>query len=207
MIVKIVKNGVDCCGVVTCRMLPAAHPGSSEGYYIFLRYIVVGFMEGYDIFLRPLRGLDRVREITYFWGISSWALWRDMIYFWGTLSWAGLSQGYNIFFRYLVLGRGMNIIFFQLSCPGIDQGIKGHDIFQRILLFILLFFFFWGGGSHYNLASLRIKKHVLYVLFTRSGLLHQESWRPPESFVASQHEEAFLVPLKVCHTTFLCTLG
>ena len=66
MIVKIVKNGVDCCGVVTCRMLPAAHPGSSEGYYIFLRYIVVGFMEGYDIFLRPLRGLDRVREITYF---------------------------------------------------------------------------------------------------------------------------------------------
>ena len=66
MIVKIVKNGVDCCGVVTCRMLPAAHPGSSEGYYIFLRYIVVGFMEGYDIFLRPFRGLDQVREITFF---------------------------------------------------------------------------------------------------------------------------------------------
>ena len=66
MIVKIVKNGVDCCGVVTCRMLPAAHPGSSEGYYIFLRYIVVGFMEGYDICLSPLRWLDRVREITYF---------------------------------------------------------------------------------------------------------------------------------------------
>ena len=66
MIVKIVKNGVDCCGVVTCRMLPAVYPGSSEGYYIFLRYIVVGFMEGYDIFLRPFRGLDQVREITYF---------------------------------------------------------------------------------------------------------------------------------------------
>ena len=66
MIVKIVKNGVDCCGVVTCRMLPAAHPGSSEGYYIFLRYIVVGFMEGYDISLRPFRGLDRLREIIYF---------------------------------------------------------------------------------------------------------------------------------------------
>ena len=66
MIVKIVKNGVDCCGVVTCRMLPAVHPGSSEGYYIFLRYIVVGFMEGYDISLRPFRGLDRLREIIYF---------------------------------------------------------------------------------------------------------------------------------------------
>ena len=66
MIVKIVKNGVDCCGVVTCRMLPAAHPGSSEGYYIFLRYIVVGFMEGYDIFLRLFRGLDRAREIIDF---------------------------------------------------------------------------------------------------------------------------------------------
>ena len=35
MIVKIVKKGVDCCGVVTCRMLPAAHPGSSKGYCIF----------------------------------------------------------------------------------------------------------------------------------------------------------------------------
>ena len=66
MIVKIVKNGVDCCGVVTCRMLPAAHPGSSEGYYIFLRYIAVGFMEGYDIFLRLFRGLDRAREIIDF---------------------------------------------------------------------------------------------------------------------------------------------
>ena len=65
MIVKIVKNGVDCCGVVTCRMLPAAHPGSSEGYYIFLRYIVVGIMEGYDIFLRPFCGLDRARDIIY----------------------------------------------------------------------------------------------------------------------------------------------
>ena len=65
MIVKIVKNGVDCCGVVTCRMLPAAHPGSSEGYYIFLRYIVVGFMEGYAIFLRPFCGLDRARDIIY----------------------------------------------------------------------------------------------------------------------------------------------
>ena len=66
MIVKIVKNGVDCCGVVTCRMLPAAHPGSSEGYYIFLRYIVVGFMEGYDTFLRLFRGLDQAREIIDF---------------------------------------------------------------------------------------------------------------------------------------------
>ena len=52
MIVEIVKNGVDCCGVVTCRMLPAAHPGSNEGYNIFLRYIVMGFMKGYDIFLK-----------------------------------------------------------------------------------------------------------------------------------------------------------
>ena len=52
MIVKIVKYGVDCCGVVTCRMLPAAHPGSNEGYNIFLRYIVMGFMKGYDIFLK-----------------------------------------------------------------------------------------------------------------------------------------------------------
>ena len=77
-----------------------------------------------------------------------------------------------------------------------------NDIFQKILLFILLFF--WGGGP---ITILQAKKHVLYVLLARRGLLHQESWRPPESFVASQHEEAFLVPLKVCHTTFLCNLG